>query len=66
VQANADFGFANVFLLDNREQAVDVSNPYDQDSGCFAVPKLILKYNYSDNFFNQIFLGLRIFKIGWV
>ncbi|XP_035704331.1 ionotropic receptor 21a-like isoform X2 [Folsomia candida] len=38
-QRNADFGFASIFLLDNRERAVDVTNPYDQDQGCFAVPR---------------------------
>ncbi|CAL8122620.1 unnamed protein product [Orchesella dallaii] len=38
-QRRADFGFASVFLLDNRDKAVDVSTPYDQDQGCFGVPR---------------------------
>lgn len=54
-QRHADFGFASVFLLDNRERAVDVSTPYDQDQGCFAVPRpealqhwlgLVLPFSY--------------------
>ncbi|CAG7719859.1 unnamed protein product, partial [Allacma fusca] len=38
-KSKADIGFANVFLLDGREKVVDVTVPYDQDRGCFAVPR---------------------------